>query len=298
MNGQPCIRGMRLTVRRVAEAVALYPNRDDFFRNYPELEPEDVRQALAFAAVNPKEGAPQKMLRKVGFFHYGDEHQSDPPGSLRAALTEASQQEDLSDCLIVAPEAFNIRNVYFSSSPCRDPSIKESLVQISVEFDIALVVGLVEEGCAGEPGYNSAYLIDGGVGQLLSMKAGDDGWGSYKAYHQGGWDKPVLHRGISIGALICRDAAEFSSPPSERHKTVLEQLRAFKAPHAVLCVPARMGVYGSKIVAQAWPADLAVVVGNKGCSQPSLIRPAGQRPDGEPICCNGALNEVRTTTLG
>lgn len=52
MNGQPCIRGMRLTVRRVVEAVALYPNRDELFRNYPELEPDDVRQALAFAAAN------------------------------------------------------------------------------------------------------------------------------------------------------------------------------------------------------------------------------------------------------
>jgi uncharacterized protein (DUF433 family) len=52
MNGQPCIRGMRLTVRRVLEAVAFYPNRDDLYRNYLELEPEDVRQALAFAAAN------------------------------------------------------------------------------------------------------------------------------------------------------------------------------------------------------------------------------------------------------
>jgi uncharacterized protein (DUF433 family) len=46
MNGQPCIRGMRLTVRRVVESVAIYPNRHDPFRNYPELEPADVRQAL------------------------------------------------------------------------------------------------------------------------------------------------------------------------------------------------------------------------------------------------------------
>jgi uncharacterized protein (DUF433 family) len=45
MNGQPCIRGMRLTVRRVVEAVAIYPSRDDLFRNYPELDPEDVRSA-------------------------------------------------------------------------------------------------------------------------------------------------------------------------------------------------------------------------------------------------------------
>ncbi len=57
MNGQPCIRGMRLTVRRVVEAVAMYPNRDDLFRNYPELEPEDIQQALAFAAANLEDRA-------------------------------------------------------------------------------------------------------------------------------------------------------------------------------------------------------------------------------------------------
>lgn len=57
MNGQPCIREMRLTVRRVVEAVSIYPNRDDLFRNYPELEPEDVRQALAFAAANLEDSA-------------------------------------------------------------------------------------------------------------------------------------------------------------------------------------------------------------------------------------------------
>lgn len=57
MNGQPCIRGMRLTVRRVVEAVALYPDRDELFRNYPELQPEDVSQALAFAAANLEDSA-------------------------------------------------------------------------------------------------------------------------------------------------------------------------------------------------------------------------------------------------
>lgn len=33
----------------MVEAVEVYPNRDDLFRNYPELEPDDIRQALAFA---------------------------------------------------------------------------------------------------------------------------------------------------------------------------------------------------------------------------------------------------------
>jgi uncharacterized protein (DUF433 family) len=57
MNGQPCIRGMRLTVRRVVDAVAVYPNRDDLYRNFPELEPEDIRQALAFAAASLEDRA-------------------------------------------------------------------------------------------------------------------------------------------------------------------------------------------------------------------------------------------------
>lgn len=50
MNGQPCIRGMRLTVRRVVEAVALYPDRRDLLGEYPELDDTDIRQALEYAA--------------------------------------------------------------------------------------------------------------------------------------------------------------------------------------------------------------------------------------------------------
>jgi uncharacterized protein (DUF433 family) len=52
LGGQPTVRGMRLTVRRVVEALALYPNWDDLRAEYPELEPEDIRQALEFAANN------------------------------------------------------------------------------------------------------------------------------------------------------------------------------------------------------------------------------------------------------
>jgi uncharacterized protein (DUF433 family) len=52
VNGQPCIRDMRLTVKRVLEAVALYSDRAELHREYPELEAEDIRQALDFAACN------------------------------------------------------------------------------------------------------------------------------------------------------------------------------------------------------------------------------------------------------
>lgn len=52
MNGQPCVRSMRLTVRRVLEALAAHPDREELFAEYPDLEDEDIRQALAYAAAN------------------------------------------------------------------------------------------------------------------------------------------------------------------------------------------------------------------------------------------------------
>ena len=50
MTGQPCVRDLRLTVRRVVELVARYPDRAELLREFPELEEEDIRQALAYAA--------------------------------------------------------------------------------------------------------------------------------------------------------------------------------------------------------------------------------------------------------
>lgn len=52
MHGQPCIRGMRLTVSRVLVALATSESREDLIRQYPELEDEDLRQSLLFAAAN------------------------------------------------------------------------------------------------------------------------------------------------------------------------------------------------------------------------------------------------------
>jgi uncharacterized protein (DUF433 family) len=49
-GGKPCIRGMRITVRRVLEILATYPGRQELFREYPFLEEEDLQQALRYAA--------------------------------------------------------------------------------------------------------------------------------------------------------------------------------------------------------------------------------------------------------
>ena len=50
MGGKPCIRGMRISIEDVLNILATYPDRRDLFKNYPDLEEEDLRQALAFAA--------------------------------------------------------------------------------------------------------------------------------------------------------------------------------------------------------------------------------------------------------
>jgi uncharacterized protein (DUF433 family) len=52
MNGQPCVRDLRMTVRRVVEIVAACPERDKIRADYPELEDEDIAQALAYAAAS------------------------------------------------------------------------------------------------------------------------------------------------------------------------------------------------------------------------------------------------------
>jgi uncharacterized protein (DUF433 family) len=41
---------MRITVWRVLEILATYPDRQELFGDFPDLEEEDFQQALAFAA--------------------------------------------------------------------------------------------------------------------------------------------------------------------------------------------------------------------------------------------------------
>ena len=52
LNGQPTIRGMRLTVKRVLSVLAANPSWDELRRDYPELEPDDIRQALEYAVAS------------------------------------------------------------------------------------------------------------------------------------------------------------------------------------------------------------------------------------------------------
>ncbi len=50
MGGKPCIRGMRVTVGTIVGLVASGHGKKDILRLYPYLEPEDIDEALAYAA--------------------------------------------------------------------------------------------------------------------------------------------------------------------------------------------------------------------------------------------------------
>lgn len=49
-QGQPCIRGLRIPVSLIVKLVSAGKTADEIIDDYPELEKEDIRQALEFAA--------------------------------------------------------------------------------------------------------------------------------------------------------------------------------------------------------------------------------------------------------
>jgi uncharacterized protein (DUF433 family) len=50
MGGRACIRGMRIPVSVVVSQVAYGATVDEVLREYPDLEREDIEQALAYIA--------------------------------------------------------------------------------------------------------------------------------------------------------------------------------------------------------------------------------------------------------
>lgn len=50
MGGRACIRGMRITVSLILNLVANGMSEQEIIADYPYLEPQDIRQALAYAA--------------------------------------------------------------------------------------------------------------------------------------------------------------------------------------------------------------------------------------------------------
>ena len=55
MGGLPCIRGLRMPVARVVSMVAEGMSHARILEAYPDLEEEDIREALRYAAAALRE---------------------------------------------------------------------------------------------------------------------------------------------------------------------------------------------------------------------------------------------------
>lgn len=55
MGGKPCIRGMRVTVGMIVGMIASGHDRAEVLALYPYLEPDDIAQALSYAAWRTEE---------------------------------------------------------------------------------------------------------------------------------------------------------------------------------------------------------------------------------------------------
>jgi len=49
-GGKPCIRGLRITVYDVLDYLASGMSEDEILADFPDLERDDIRACLAFAA--------------------------------------------------------------------------------------------------------------------------------------------------------------------------------------------------------------------------------------------------------
>ncbi len=50
MDGVPCIRALRIPVATVVGMIAEGMSKEEILKAYPDLEPDDIREALFFAA--------------------------------------------------------------------------------------------------------------------------------------------------------------------------------------------------------------------------------------------------------
>lgn len=50
LGGKPCIRGMRISVSLIVNLVANGMTVGEIIDDYPDLEPEDIQQALQYAS--------------------------------------------------------------------------------------------------------------------------------------------------------------------------------------------------------------------------------------------------------
>lgn len=175
-------------------------------------------------------------LERVGYFRFVDEF-----ATPICALTKAIEAErerhpngDISNSLIVVPEAFNIGHDYdLPASDLRPREILEKLHELAAPLRITFVVGILDRR------RNSAYWVDANGPELMCHKMGDDLKGLYKrCLRNPDRRNPIACANARIGVLICMDANDNTACIRCRRNKLLAGLREGDG-NKILCVPAR-----------------------------------------------------------
>jgi predicted amidohydrolase len=233
------------------------------------------------------------MFSKLGFFRFVANYNK-PIESLESAIKAHC---DVSDSLIVLPEAFNISKYYRDAGDCdysRD--ILDQLRAVAGKGDVTLVAGLiVEEPDGPTPPYSSAYLIDGSGAAVICRKHGADFSGAPPLTPENGrthWNVPISerirfsnytpceaasntanplkHQGASIAAIICMDCdLPYVFRPIEERFSMM-------AGPKIVCIPACMNsVYLDDAIAATWPEQYVILANSDSHGCRSFISKEG-----------------------
>jgi len=71
MNGQACIRGMRIPVSLIINLVAKGRLTQEIIDEYPDLEPEDIQQSLEYASWIARDRNFPEKLEAAGILESG-----------------------------------------------------------------------------------------------------------------------------------------------------------------------------------------------------------------------------------
>jgi predicted amidohydrolase len=219
-------------------------------------------------------------IKRVGYFHFGSDH-TRPIVSLEATLDR--KRSEVTDAVIVLPEAFNICKDYYADVPCNyDPTVLLQLQRLSGIFGVSFVAGLIIQIPNGPyPPYSRAYLIDATGAGLMCHKHCPDNTGQRDGHPHNytpcddGCDphNVVIYRGVCLTAVICMDA-RIGNECREFNKRRYEHLWSrmvgvSEGVARIVCIPACMS--GTKetgdAIAKLWP-DCYVLMSNSYGNQP------------------------------
>jgi len=218
------------------------------------------------------------------------------------AIEQAIAGEELTDALIVLPEALDLGDAYDRNKATQVFRISD-LENVARRCKAAFVAGLSEKSLipCRRP-YNSAFLIDAGNTKpvCLSRKVNPDNkfalW--YSAASDGD-TQCINYRGLNLAALICKDAEDYNVTKeglcAALQQRIASCLKNSGRNTAVLAVPARMKCQPN-VVAEAWRPEIPEInviianVGNCGSGAASGVLLAGR--EWEPCRSGLCLSEL------